>query len=130
MVRGTRWHQSRHVVKEMHNCKCFCACFSCVWVAYRHDVGFRLQGTLLSAGGGVTVLEVLKRRVDVALRDVWGGHGGGLGLDLVILEVFPTPMIRWGQILLQPPQQWCSGTCGDADGHSIQSIHLEAVPEK
>ena len=34
-------------------------------------------------------LEVLKNHGDVALRDVVSGHGeGGLGLDLMILEVF------------------------------------------
>ena len=34
-------------------------------------------------------LEVFKNRVDVALRDVVSGHGGGgLGLDLEIVEVF------------------------------------------
>ena len=83
MVRGTRWHQSRHVVKEMHNCKCFCGCFGCVWVAYRHNVGFRLQGTLLSAGGGVTVLEVLKRSTGCGTEGrlgwAWWWVGVGLG---------------------------------------------------
>ena len=35
-------------------------------------------------------LEVLKKHGDVALRDVVNGHGGGgLGLALVIIEVFP-----------------------------------------
>lgn len=35
-------------------------------------------------------LEVLKNRGDVALRDVVNGHGGGgLSLDLVIIEAFP-----------------------------------------
>ena len=34
-------------------------------------------------------LEVFKNLGDMALRDVVSGHGGdGLGLDLVILEVF------------------------------------------
>ena len=34
-------------------------------------------------------LEVFKNHIDVALRDVVSGHGGGgLGLNLVILEVF------------------------------------------
>ena len=34
-------------------------------------------------------LEVFKSCVDVALRDVGSGHGGGgLGLDWMILEVF------------------------------------------
>ena len=34
-------------------------------------------------------LEVSKKRVDVALRDMVGGHGGdGLGLDMGISEVF------------------------------------------
>ena len=32
-------------------------------------------------GGGVTSLELFKSRVDVALRDVVSGHGGG-GLTL------------------------------------------------
>jgi len=35
-------------------------------------------------------LEVFKKHGDVALRDVVNGHGGdGLGLALVIIEVFP-----------------------------------------
>jgi len=38
---------------------------------------------------GSPSLEVLRKRGDVALRDVVSGHvGGGLGLDWVILEVF------------------------------------------
>ena len=38
---------------------------------------------------GSPSLEVFKNRGDVALRDVVGGHTrGGLGLDLVIQEVF------------------------------------------
>ena len=45
-------------------------------------------------GGGVTALEVFKNHGALALRDMVSGHGGdGLGLDLVILEVFPTLMI-------------------------------------
>ena len=39
---------------------------------------------------GSPSLEVFQNRGDVALRDVGSGHGGGgLGLDWVILEVFP-----------------------------------------
>ena len=35
-------------------------------------------------------LEVFKKRVDMALRDMVSEHGGGrLGLDLVVLVVFP-----------------------------------------
>ena len=44
--------------------------------------------------GGVTVPGVSQSRGDVALRDVGSGHGG-VGLDWVILEVFPTLMIWW-----------------------------------
>ena len=33
-------------------------------------------------------LEVFKKRVDVALRDIISGHGGGLMIGLMILEVF------------------------------------------
>ena len=40
-------------------------------------------------GGAVTVPEGVKNRGDVALGDMVSGHGGdGLGLNLVILEVF------------------------------------------
>jgi len=37
---------------------------------------------------GSPSLQVFKERGDVALRDVVSGHGG-LGLDWIILEVFP-----------------------------------------
>jgi len=38
--------------------------------------------------GGVTIPEVLKKKVDAALKDRVSGHGGdGLGLDLGILEI-------------------------------------------
>ena len=38
---------------------------------------------------GSPSLQVFKERGDVALRDVVSGHGG-LGLDWMILEVFPS----------------------------------------
>ena len=52
-------------------------------------------------------LEVLKNCGDVALRDVVSGHGGdGLGLYLVILEVFSN---RYGSVILRTAAQqaWC-----------------------
>ena len=50
-------------------------------------------------------LEVFKKRVDVALRDMVGGHGGdGLGLDMGISEAFSNlngSVIQWKHGVLQ-----------------------------
>ena len=49
---------------------------------------------------------MLKNHGDVALRDVVSGHGGGgLGLDLVILELFSNLN---DCMLLSPSLQWTS----------------------
>ena len=63
-----------------------------VQVGYWEKLLFRKSDEALEQVARVVMLpslEVFKSHGDVALRDMASGHsGGGLGLDLVILEVF------------------------------------------
>ena len=75
-------------------------------------------------------LEVFKSHGGVALGDMVSGHSGdGLGLDLVILEVFS----RRNDSMILPPRSFCPvwflSMCVPSPTRALPSHQLQCIPQ-